>query len=487
MAADLLRQYKELGCDVVRYPGLPPSGTDLDGFDELFVLHEAGVEPLRADYSSIAQLGTLADMVGSSVRKLRCHLMVQSPQTLQALRTNDFCEAISSHFDVYPFMLEDVWSASIVLDREAITYQSEQCVHLVVFGMSGIAEQVAINAALRAHYPNYVRDHSLRTRITMVDENAKALQQALVVRYPHLFDNSYYRLVKPSAQRHVEAFHKPMYEGVLEDFVDVEWEFVEAKYGDVVVWGKLQSWAADERRQLTVVIAHEDTRQNITQALLLPQALYTNATPIFIYTREDVSFGHSQNIRPFGMTDRGYDVTLPLARLAKNINYVYDRCYADNVEHWTGHLRYAVEIDAEERERSWARLKNVKRASNIFHAMTIPVKLRSIGLEAGDWQWFYDVSQQDLELLAQVEHNRWSVEELIMGWRPCTPEEQKAVEADIEKKEELKKQRIHYDLRAYSDLRADRTGKSSKIYDICISACLPLIAKAFADEKGGGV
>ena len=249
---------------------------------------------------------------------------------------------------------------------------------------------------------------------------------------------------------------------------------------------KLKSWSADERQQLTVVLAHDDAQQNISQALLLPQALYSNAIPIYIYTRESVSFMKCTNIRLFGMADCGYDVTLPIVRMAKNINYVYDRCYADNVEHWAGQPRYAVEIDRDERERSWARLKNVKRASNVYNAMTIPVKLHSLGLEAEDWDKFYDISQRDLELLAQVEHNRWSVEELIMGWRPCTPDEQKAVEADIDQKEELKRLRIHYDLRAYDDLRADRTGKSSKIYDVCISACLPLIAKAFADEKGGG-
>ena len=486
LAADVIRQYVALGREVVRGEGLLSSGSDIIGFDELFLLPAADGDPLHADYCSLALLAALADMVEPPVRKLCCHLMVRSPQTLQMLRATDFCEAISSRFDVYAFMLEDVWSTSIALDREAITYQSEQHVHLVVFGMSAMAELVAVNAALRAHYPNYVRNHSLRTRITMVDDNAQSMRQTLTARYPHLFDNSYYRTVRPSAQRPVTELHRPMYEGVLEDFVDVEWEFVQAPLGDALLMEKLKSWSADERQQLTVVLAHDDAQQNISQALLLPQALYSNAIPIYIYTRESVSFMKCTNIRLFGMADCGYDVTLPIVRMAKNINYVYDRCYADNVEHWAGQPRYAVEIDRDERERSWARLKNVKRASNVYNAMTIPVKLHSLGLEAEDWDKFYDISQRDLELLAQVEHNRWSVEELIMGWRPCTPDEQKAVEADIDQKEELKRLRIHYDLRAYDDLRADRTGKSSKIYDVCISACLPLIAKAFADEKGGG-
>ena len=112
--------------------------------------------------------------------------------------------------------------------------------------------------------------------------------------------------------------------------------------------------------------------------------------------------------------------------------------------------------------------------------------MRSIGLMADEWERFYDIPQQDIELLAQVEHNRWNVEELILGFRPCTDKEQKEIEADVAtQKSAYKARKIHYDLRAYNDLRPDGTGKSVKIYDLCLSACLPLIAKAFIDEEGG--
>ena len=111
--------------------------------------------------------------------------------------------------------------------------------------------------------------------------------------------------------------------------------------------------------------------------------------------------------------------------------------------------------------------------------------MRSVGLDAHEWELFYDIPQQDIELLTEVEHNRWSVEELILGYRPCTDEELQKIEADISLKSIFKTKKIHYDLRAYNDLRPDETGKSVKVYDLCLCTCLPLIAKAFADEKGG--
>lgn len=151
-------------------------------------------------------------------------------------------------------------------------------------------------------------------------------------------------------------------------------------------------------------------------------------------------------------------------------------------------MLWSVEIDKDERERLWAEESNVKRMSCIYNAMTIPTKMRSLGLDENEWDKFYDIPQQDIEIMAQVEHNRWSVEELILGFRPCTDEEQEKIAADVRKqKAAYKARKIHYDLRAYNDLRPDGTGKPVQVYDLCLTSSLPLIAKAFADEKGGEV
>ena len=172
--------------------------------------------------------------------------------------------------------------------------------------------------------------------------------------------------------------------------------------------------------------------------------------------------------------------------MAKNVNCIYAQCYHDNFENWQGQVLSSVEINIEERDRLWDKLSNVKRLSSIYNAMTIPSKMRSIGLCEDDWDKFYDISQQDIEILAQVEHNRWCVEELILDFRPCTDEEQVKIAADVKtQKDAYKARKIHYDLRAYDDLRPDGTGKPVQVYDLCLSSALPLIAKKFVDEKGG--
>ena len=488
LVKDLVRQYEDRNFVVVQQPTFLVEGIVLNDFDELCLLADKDED--NKVVAMLAELAVTYDVDAHNGKKLICHLLVQKNETLRMLQTCDFCDAVRQKMDVYPFTMDEAWSRSIVLDYEPITMQSEKHVHLVVFGMGEMAEMVAIQAAHVAHYPNYVRNHSLCTRITMVDEHAESRSEGFIKRYQYLFDNSYYRIVKPSEEKAVVKFHKPQYEGKREDFVDVEWEFVEAESWNMDVREKLQLWVQDDRQLLTVVMSGQDGDKNMSEALHLPNELFKAQVPIYLYSQQEVSVKDCPNMHGFGMIHRGYDVTLPMVKMAKNVNYIYDRCYAENfseeqanVTNWS--LRYAVEINVEVRERSWAKLTNVKRMSSLYNAMTIATKMRSIGLEDTDWEKFYDIPQQEIELLAEVEHNRWSVEELILGFRPCTEEEQAQIEADIRLKSVMKGRKIHYDLRAYNDLRPDQTGKSVKVYDRCLCSCLPLIAKTYSDEKGG--
>lgn len=465
---DLVRQYEAMSCAVDQQGKFMAEDVCINNYDELCLLSGN-----NEDDKAIVMLGQLAagyDVEAHGGKRLVCHLLLQENEALRMLQTCDLCDAIRQKIDVYPFTMDEVWSRSLVLDYEPITLQSEKHVHLVVFGINQIAEMIAIQAAYVAHYPNYVRDHSLRTRITMIDADAEQKCQELIKRYQHLFDNSYYRIIKPSEEKAVVKFHKPMYEGKREDFVDVEWEFVEAVNWHPDVREKLKQWAMADNQLLTVVMADQNENMNTAHALFLPDELYNRSIPIHRYKQRS----------------EGYDVTLPLIRMAKNVKYVYEQCYKQNDKEWKGLVVWSVEIERDERERLWAEESNVKRMSCVYNAMTIPSKMRSLGLDENDWDKFYDIPQQDIELLAQVEHNRWCVEELILGFRPCTDVEQEKTARDVKKqKAAYKARKIHYDLRAYNDLRPDGTGKPVQLYDLCLTSCLPLIAKSFADEEGG--
>jgi len=66
---------------------------------------------------------------------------------------------------------------------------------------------------------------------------------------------------------------------------------------------------------------------------------------------------------------------------------------------------------------------------------------------------------------------------LILGFRPVTDAEQQQVEKDISMKKKLRRDKIHYDLRNYNDLREDSTGKNANVYDMALTQSIPLIIK----------
>lgn len=488
ICADLIRQFDQRG-DIVELIKDVCGLKDLriNSFKEVCLLADADKPPYESDneiMGVLEQIATGYEPERNNGKRILCHLLLRSQAFLHMIHLEGFREEIVNKLEVYPFTTDEQWSRKVALklDRSPIMIQSNQTIHLVIFGMSQEAELVAINAAHVAHFPNYIRNHTLRTRITIVDEKADEKALIWIQKYKSLFDNCHYRFINPRKNPAVTNKVSPQY-NEREEFVDIEWEFVSSSPYNRLLQQKIGQWAVSPSQLLTIVVVNSDEEKSLNDALHLPDEIIENAIPVYVYMQSDKAFkqihqsGKTVEIHPFGMVDEGYDINLPLVQMAKAVNYIYSQCRIMEGDDGIWKMEYAVEIDLDEKERLWSKLPSNKRMSSIYNAMSIGVKMHSLGLKEEEWEKFYDVSQEEIELLAQVEHNRWSVEELILGWRPCNDREQQEVESDITKKEELKKHKIHYDLRAYNDLRPDASGKPVEIYDRCLSACIPLIAK----------
>lgn len=504
---DITSQYENAGRMVTCCDSLD-SELDINTFDELCVLADYNADALNADNICIRQLSQLAlryNIAKHDEEKMRCHLLLRSNATLRLVRTVGFDKDIERCFEIYAFTLEDQWAKLVLcglgaakyqyprLDRQAISFDSDKTVRLVLTGLTDMAEYLAINAALVAHYPNYNRNNHLRTRITMIDKKIDERIDAFIGRYQHLFENSYYRMVKfhdgvPSVHTHV-----PMYEGHRKDFVDVEWEFVAADVHNHTIRRKLEAWTSNVNIELSIALCNDEAT-NINDAFDLPDAIYENRIPVLLYVgddslvrlaKADKRFG---NILPFGMPDSGYDVTQPLLKMAKMLHYFYS-CGHD----------IPLEMQHDKVEEEWAKLESiVNRYSNMFNVMTIPTKMHTMGHDGKEWNEYYALTQNEIETLSEVEHNRWCVERLISGWRPCTNDEKREIHDNISEiiaarkaglplPNDLKKfyknnRRVHYDLRAYDELDVDATGGNVKYYDYALTACIPLIAKSFSDK-----
>jgi hypothetical protein len=93
--------------------------------------------------------------------------------------------------------------------------------------------------------------------------------------------------------------------------------------------------------------------------------------------------------------------------------------------------------------------------SNIYSASHIGVKQRSMGNRE-------QLTDEEIQLLAITEHNRWNIEKLLMGFEalPKTEREKQYTPEGLEKLRELKKQFKHYCIEPYSELTS-----TDRIYD----------------------
>lgn len=486
----LLEQFREAGADVVvcdefAVPGVLP--------DEAVVLPADG----RDDADAEEFLRGMASAFKGQEKRPLVHLMLRDGASLRRLQVSDFDPLINEVFEVYPFTVEEAWADRLMvtlpgidtlagpsLDREPITAGSRQFVHLVIAGFDSYAESIAVRAAQVAHFPNYdgKAKQPLRTRITIVAPGIGSGKDAFISRYHNLFENSFYRTIFLADKSSV--LHHPEYEGRRGDFVDVEWEFVDGALSNPVVVGKLSMWAKDAGRQLTVVISSPDDNVNIDGAMALPETVLDGNIPVWVRTCKDTvsrTLGQSPKYRgiiPFGMEGEGYDVRLPIMRMARLLHYFYACSYDSR--------GVPTSFPADEVEAQWRKAGALKmRLSNVCSVMTMATKMHSVGHDKADLGTFYALDEEEIQLLSRTEHNRWCVERLLSGTRVCTDDERAAIGRDISLKKEYKKTRdAHYDLCAYEELGKDEKGNDVRGYDYALTACIPLIIESYLKESG---
>ena len=461
--------------------------------NKLFYYEENDHAIIRRMEALATEAAKHAEATGRNER-LECYIVFENATSLWLLQTIGISPEIEKWLDVLATTKEDLMAKSIFLklpklaspfpplDRVPISKDSQTRVHLVLVGNSALTEAMALNAALVAHYPNYCKDTRLRTRITIIDEQVWQLKDELIQRYVHLFEHSYYRTLDLSDEHPQCLLHRPLYEQKRKDFVDVEWEFVKGTVRSEAVRQKLTEWSTDNQQVLTIIFSHDQQDRNYNEVFSLPQAIYDTSIPVLCYTDEsDILRIASQeasykSVYAFGKDTCNIDLLTSLRGMAQRVNYVYNHCFSLAP---SDPITAPSTIHTEQLEELWQRVGSLtKQYSNIFNAMTMATKMHSLGHTSDDWQTYYALTAEEIDILTEVEHNRWNVEELILGYRPTNDEEQKMVEEDIAQKKILRKRKIHYDIRAYDDLRTDATGKNANVYDQALTQGIPLIIKS---------
>lgn len=295
-------------------------------------------------------------------------------------------------------------------------------------------------------------------------------------RYRHYFD------LAPSLYRDMEHPDEErilppnwMY-GPRTDFLDVEFEFIKGRAETPAVQKLLAEWAEDPKQQLSIAICLNFPPQAMAMGLYLPDIVYARDIPVFV--RQETSSAlldllnnrlkkEPQNryshVFPFGMLANPFDLDRRNTRRAQLVNYIYA------FKSTYGTTPSSCPSDGE-LQGGWNELPVALQWSNFYCADSVEIKLRSLGFGVAPPE---RLTAAQVELMAEVEHNRWNMEKLLLGYRKPTSEEEILCRDDDVCKEYKTKRFIHVDIRPYCEL-----GEGTKGYDRCISECLPLIVRS---------
>ena len=371
-----------------------------------------------------------------------------------------------------------------IYDR-GIEPKDSRYTHLVFVGTTYFSVSFAMEAAHMFHFPNFNEDTKQpKTRITFIDQHMDKEMQLFVTRNRHFFEvQSYiYQDLTSASTNHPQQTSKS-------DFLDVEFEFIKGDVYSEVVQSLISNWAKETDHQyLSIFLAMADQRNNFMMGMNMPDEVYDNAIPVFIRQdhaddlvtnlrkADDKEFDYSivengelkttkrkgryANLYPFGMEDMAYCSDETSLKRAKLINYLYNSADYDayRFKEPSDLDRISSETLWADAGRFWQKLSVALKWSNLYCAYNIPCKLASLrtmrGLKPDDTSHDQDtLSEEEIKILAAVEHNRWNVEKLLMGYRRPKPEEDKYKQPDFEETlQNNKKLFIHHDIRPFNDL-----------------------------------
>ena len=433
--------------------------------------------------------------------KLLCRVMFEYQSSFSVFQFTDVDSNISSVLDFRPFNYYETWAQNVLicphLDLKTmnpkylplegacpITEDSSNTVHLVVVGMSRMGVALGIEAAHLAHYPNFVKNpgKGLRTRITFIDSVARQEMQYFQGHYKELFAVSRWRFMEAgdndiyyNETGHIpydaddQDWRNPLFDqnshspyrdvegySLGKDFVDVEWEFIQGNLEMPSVQCYIRDAARKENVKLTIAICFPKDNASFAASLYLPDEVYdeeNNVVQVLAYQpygdamcssfKERVemagsvqahrhnNFNQFAKLKAFGMMDTCYNISKQqkMERVANLLWKQYDQTYGGRI----GGRNDLRKMFGKETPLKAGKSLAARQWSNTYAATHLWTKLRSV-----KWDGKSDIDDATLDILARLEHVRWNMEQLLLGFAPLRPNEQKTMKTLLAKAKETK-------------------------------------------------
>ena len=397
---------------------------------------------------------------------------------------------------------------------DGIGENSEKVAHLIIVGMSRMGVALGIEAAHLSHYPNFVTK-GIRTRVTFIDANAEQEMAFFKGRFKWMFELSHWRYTKSHEKSSLHpctptsepaplyvsssdtSWHTPDIEkyGYLGgDFLDVEWEFIDGTIESASVRDYLVKAVEADHGQTTIAVCLPEPNRAVAASLYLPSEVFDKARQVLVYQRHNDSMVREisrnnplyKRLKPFGLAQDAYDYELIAD--GDKIGAMVGAEYGSYEDKFKRLLQSEGITQGEKEQAQNGKTKSAKLWSNRYSSYMMWSKFRSVGFnpkpETGKPAPRF--TPEEVAILAKVEHNRWNMEQLLLGYRPLTPQEQAECKscktedgyfpqnfyAQNEQKELLKGRLAHLDICSVEVLNAVELFSNSEL-DEALVAVLP--------------
>lgn len=362
----------------------------------------------------------------------------------------------TSTFDV--FDIDFLKARKIVFSKnidgaEGISKDSDKHIHAYILGVDSLSLSIAKQLALLCHFPNFDdRKGANRTIITIVTTGSAidAMNQFRAMT-ANLLDYVLWRCVENGNE--VKKCNRQ------HSFIDIEFEFIKADVANIL---KLKK---DDCNSVSSIFYSDDTP--------LEREVVRKFDVIYRYNSEEITIDKSIDISRAMLVNTVYSK-------CGNIDTIY-KANAFNAESYSEYLENTCRyVRTTKIKEFWDGIAtNELKLSNVFCADTFRMKLRSVGAQPDDnINTISSHIGENLEALSYLEHARWNVEKLILGFRPLNEQEwgQYTSKSKDEKKvyaKKLKAQKIHLNICSISELKRIDPGNFK--YDCLLCLSIPHI------------
>jgi voltage-gated potassium channel Kch len=276
------------------------------------------------------------------------------------------------------------------LDRTGIKKDDPWEAHLIIIGFGQMGESVLLQAAKTSHFANEKKLHV--------------------------------RIIDRLADKKSKHFHS--HYSQINSICTTEFISIEAEDPDLIE--NILRWSKNENTWTSIVVAIDDDAQALSCALGFLMKLDNPEIPIIVRMSEEEGLAlllgseatksaWMASLKPFGMTG---DICNSRMLTDEKLDLYARKIHKINV---TKRTREGKSID-DSWLCSWEELKPDIKEANRQQADHLGIKLRAIGCSvstddhiSGNFNGF---SEDEIELMARMEHRRWVAECLLAGWTP---------------------------------------------------------------------